>query len=352
MTIALDIGRFELKLVQMQKTSKGFILEKALAEPVFQDLARFDPEKITSDLVVEAGTRLFAKAGIKPRRVKNLISGLSNQHTSIRQVKMVSMDDPEELQEALQLEARKHIPMDGTDAMMDYQILSEDPLELDKVNILMVASTQRNLQNHLGLLQRMGLRPGIVDADAVALANAYIIESGLPDEGTDVFLNVGALSSTLVVWGRRAPFFTRDIQIAGHHFTQELVKRLDISYVEAEELKKQKPLLELVQGQSSGEGDFRIQVAEHTVFDDLVDEIRRSLRFYLKESNTSTFNRILLTGGAGATPGLAEYIQERLNIPVEFFNPLTQCLHKKDLEVPDPSKFSIAMGMAMRALME
>jgi len=46
-------------------------------------------------------------------------------------------------------------------------------------------------------------------------------------------------------------------------------------------------LIDKIQGTT--EGDFSVSVAEHTIYDNLVDEVRRSLRYYIKESNESFY---------------------------------------------------------------
>ena len=52
----------------------------------------------------------------------------------------------------------------------------------------------------------------------------------MPDDGLAVLLDIGALSSSLVVWGNGQQYFTRDIPVGGHHFVKELVDKKDISY--------------------------------------------------------------------------------------------------------------------------
>jgi len=268
-------------------------------------------------------------------------------------MKMMNTDDEDELASSLQFEARKHIPMDGTDALMDFQILGEDPKEMDKLNVLLVASTQKNLEKHLRMIKNFGFRPGIVDSEAVSMANSYVIEHGLPEDGANVFLNIGAVSSTLVVWGRQAPFFTRDIQIGGHHFTKELVEKMDISYQEAEKVKCDPEFNELTLKISGAEQkDFTVSVAEHTIYDNLVDEIRRSLRFYIKESNESYFHKILLVGASTSIKDLDAFIANRLNVAAEVYNPTAQLHHDMHSDITDPGAYAVAIGYAMRGLLE
>jgi len=353
MSIGIDIGRYQIKIVQLQKSPKGYTLQNYGIEPVFDTGKDYDPERLGEEVIIAAATRLLARMKINPKRVKNLTTGLSNQHSSIRQMKMVNTDDEEELTTALQFEARKHIPMDGTDALMDFQILGEDPREMDKLNVLLVASTQRNLENHLKMIKNFGLRPGIVDSEAIAMANSYVIEHGLPEDGADVFLNIGAVSSTLVVWGRQAPFFTRDIQIGGHHFTKELAEKKELSYQEAEQQKCAADFDEVTHKVADSEQtDFTVSVAEHTIYDNLVDEIRRSLRFYIKESNESYFHKILLVGASTAIKDLDAFIAARLNVPAEVYNPMSQLHHEVHGEIVNSGAYAVAVGYAMRGALE
>ena len=57
----------------------------------------------------------------------------------IREIITLDMPD-QELSVSLELEAKKHIPSDGTDAIIDYHHLGSDPNELDKINVLLVAT--------------------------------------------------------------------------------------------------------------------------------------------------------------------------------------------------------------------
>lgn len=353
MSLGIDIGRYEVKAVQLSKTPKGYNLVNFGSEKIFDESRDYDPERVDEEKLVDAVGRLFSKMKINPRRVKTLTTGLSNQHSSIRQMKMVNTDDEDELAQSLQFEARKHIPMDGTDALLDYQILGEDQLEMDKLNVLLVATTSRNLNNHLNLVKNMNLRAGIVETEATGMTNAYIIEHGLPEEGSYVFLNIGAVSSVLVVWGRQAPFFARDIQIGGHNFTQEIVEKTEQGYYEAESFKKSAANTELVDKLKGGsEGNFSVSVAEHTIYDNLVDEVRRSLRYYIKESNESFFQKIILMGGASGVPGLVEFISDRLNVPAEIYHPFAQLHHDMSMDDEFTTQYTTAVGYAMRGLIE
>ena len=65
----------------------------------------------------------------------------------------------------------------------------------------------------------------------------------------------------------------------------------------------------------------------------------RDLSFYLK---------IFLTGGGSHTPGLAEFISERLKIDTAIFEPFENMEVKNDLPVQLQSQFATALGLSIR----
>jgi len=350
MNVGIDLGRKEIKIVRLDKSGDQFKLVDYGAKEVMEGAKVFDPEQIKQTHTVAALSSLMDEMDINPKRVKNLVSSMSGRHVNMKEIKMVEMPS-DEIESSLQFEARKHIPLDGTDAIMDYQILGEDPKELDKVNVLLVASTKKTLEQHLDTLKNTKLKPGLVDSDPLAITNAYVAKNPLPENGVLVLLNIGALSTTIVVWGRGQQYFSREINIAGHHFTKAVMDKANVDYQEAERLKIEKGVNQF-QTKSSGEtgesSSFSIEVADRSIFDEFVEELRRSLRYYAKQTNQSFFQKILLTGGSASLPGLTEFISEKLNVPVEMYNPTLQLGSETISSIENPWKYSVAIGLALR----
>ena len=59
---------------------------------------------------------------------------MSGSNVSIQQITTLEMNQ-EELEQSLEFEAKKHIPLDGTDAIIDYHHLGNNQSELDKINV-------------------------------------------------------------------------------------------------------------------------------------------------------------------------------------------------------------------------
>lgn len=349
MNVGIDIGRKEVKIVRLEKSGKKFQLVDYGSREIMEGAKRYDPEQVKNAHIVAALSSLMDELNINPKRLKNLATSMSGRQMNIKQIQTVEMPN-EELESSLQFEARKHIPLDGTDAVMDYQILGEDPKELDKINVLLTASTKKSLENHMEILKGANIKPGVVDADPLAVTNAYVAEQEMPDEGAVVLANIGAISTTLVVWGRKQQFFTREMNIGGHEFTKAFAEHGDLEYIDAEKVKIEQgvPYLHGNEGSEDGERSYAIEVEARTIFDNFVEELRRSLRYYVKQTNQSFFHKILITGGSAPLPGLAELISEKLSVPVEIFNPMLQLQSDAIASVNNPSKYSVTIGLAIR----
>ena len=91
-----------------------------------------------------------------------------------------------------------------------------------------------------------------------------------------------------------------------------------------------------------------VSLAERTVYDSLVEDVRRSLRFYAKQTGQSFFLKIFLSGGGAPTPGLAEFVNQKLNIECAVFDPFENVEGKEKLSISNPSQFTTALGLGIR----
>ncbi len=343
--VGLDIGTHSIKLVVMDKSGGKFRPVKVVKQDIYPSMNQYDPEGPKRSVAVPALSEVFNKAGLVSRKVKNLYSSIGGAQVSAKEISAVELDD-EEMASAMLLEARKHLPLDGSQTMIDYQILGEDPKVADRVRVLIVAITRKLFTYHTDILRDLELKPGVIDIDQLAAINSYMIEKEIPDEGAVVFLNVGARKSNLTVFGRSDVFFTREIHVAGHVFTEELARKFNIEMGEAEKLKIEQGMNPQFKSADSESASPTLRVAEKNAMNRLGDEINRSLRYYVKESGQSYFTRIVVTGGSAALIGLDSMLQDRFNLPVEVFNPFK--LFQFDGNGQYGPQFAVAFGLAMR----
>ncbi len=348
MHLGLDIGRQVIKLATVEHTKQNAKLVSVGSRQIIDLNQTYDPEKISKPYWVMAIRELFDQYKLKPKKIRNLATAINGSSASIKQITTLDMSS-DELYSAMVFEARKHIPIDGSDPVVDYQIFGQNTKEVDKINIGLVACTKRILNHHIDIVKEVGLRPGIVETDATAITNLFLYKHDLPDEGLYVVINLGAISSTIIVLGRQAEYFTREIPIGTYQMVQEIIKTRKMSYLDASDSLEKDGIEALKSTPKPKEGDtIGVSVADRTIFDNFVEDIRRSLRYYAKNTGQSFFTKIFLTGGGANIPGLVEFIQDKLSVEALLFNPFEALEVNDDLEVDNPYQYTVAIGLALR----
>ena len=356
MSLGIDIGKYSIKIVELEQGNDKLKVKSIGEKNLFDDLNKFDHDKITTSQITACIQDLCNEMNIKPKKIKTLTSSLSGKSVDVRQVTTLEMPD-NELLVSLELEAKKHVPLDGTDAVIDYHLLGNNEEKLDQINLILTTTTKNKITDHADILKGCGFKPGIFDADPIAMSNIYQYSHEIPEQGSDVLINIGNSSTTLIVWGANSGFFTREIEVSGNHITKEIMRKFDCSYIEGEQKKFKKGINALNgapnnnddnQDDVSDSSNSGIMIEERTIFNDLVEEIRKTLRFYMKNNNNSFFNTFYILGGSSNLPGLNEFIINNLNVKVEFLDPMKNI--SNDIKIENPLKYSIALGLALRGL--
>ena len=352
MSIGIDFGFSDIKIIYAEKNAEGEIeIKNAGSHPVKTGDQDFDPENLATAHWTAASQELTQKLGITPKKIKDPISSISGRNSSIKQLTTLEMERSE-LTDSLEFEARKHIPMDGTEPVIDFHILGQNETELDKNDVLLIATTKNTILQHDKIKKSSGFKSGIFDSDPISLSNTYNHFHDLPEEGVDIIINIGNFSTTLIAWGQKHRFFTREIDIAGYHFTKEIMQKRNIDYNSAEEIKRKEGIDSLKDDASTDSeiDPLAIKVAESTIFNKLSDELRKTLRYYMKSSNQAFFNKFYICGGSAYVPGLIDFIAGNLNIDIEILNPFEGNTEFSDIE--NPAQYAVAFGCALRGLVE
>ncbi|MDP2361234.1 MAG: type IV pilus assembly protein PilM [bacterium] len=342
-TLGLDIGTHSIKAVLCEFHHKTPRVVKAGVREIRGE-APYEPKKLRKSETLLTLRELMGDLRINPGKVKSLVTSLGGPATSMKEIVSVRMTE-EELASSLIFEARKHLPLDDSDTIIDHQTLGEDPEDPQKTRILLVATTRKMYGWHEGILREAGFKPGVVDLEPLAVLNSFAQNAQLPDQGMLLFLNLGARGTQFIITGRQTKVFYREIPLGGWHLSEDLARQKSLPIEEAEERKRKNGVAAFHGG--NGDGSSALALQQRTVLEDFLDEIRRTLRFYAKESGKNDFGKVLLTGGGAAMPGLPELLTEKFNLPVEAWNPLAELEGAENLPLQGP-QFAQCVGLAMR----
>jgi type IV pilus assembly protein PilM len=352
--LAVDLGSASLKAVELGAEDGKPVLRRAAAVdlPVPPDGDRENRPDRRARLMA-ALADLMREMGVKPSRARRLVSSLPGAQVSIKQIRCPALPEGE-IRSALVFEARKHLPVEG-EVLMDYQVLARRPEELE---VLLVATAKQAVVGHVATLEACGLKGGIIEAPSLALWNAYLELEKPADEEAMGLLHIGAATASLSFFRSGGLFFTREIPIAGDRFTEDARERFGGDFALAERAKVAQGLFGAAEDSGAGKAKgLSLELEEETrggnpSLLDLVRELTRSVRFYLKESGRPRIAGLALAGGSAADRGLEGYLAKETGLPVKRFDPFSRLENAAGAQVGNTMQFAQAVGMGLRGMHE
>ena len=336
--VGLDIGSSSIKAVELKGTRQGYELVGYGLEPLAQDTV-VDGAIMDAPLVAGGISHIFESQRIKTRDVATAVSGHS---VIVKRVTLPTMTE-EELYDRIQAEASQHIPFDIADVNLDHQLLETIDSQMD---VLLVAVKKDKILNHTNVLAQAGRNSTVVDIDAFALQNCYELNYD-PDPGqTAALLNIGASVMNINIVRGGIPLFTRDVSVGGNQYTDALQKELDLSFEDAERLKKGEGI--------AGVAEEHRGTILRSVTDILVLEIQKTFDFFRATATGESIQKIMVAGGSARVPGLVDVLREEFAVPVEELYPFRKIVinparHSEDQIRELAPRLVIATGLALRS---
>ena len=336
--VGLDIGSSSIKAVELKSTKAGYELVSFGMETLAPDTV-VDGAIMDAPQVANAISKIFDAQRIKSRNVATSVSGHS---VIVKRVPLPLMTE-DELYDRIPSEASQHIPFDIADVNLSYQLLESMDSQMD---VLLVAVKKDKILNHTNVLAQAGKTPVVVDIDAFALQNCFEVNYE-PDAGQTVaLLNIGASVMNINIVRGGIPLFTRDVSVGGNQYTDALQKELDLSFEDAERLKRGDTLPSVT--------DEQKQQILRSVSDILTLEIQKTFDFFRATASGENIQRIVVAGGTARVPGLVDLLREEFAMPVEELNPFRRVLinpgrHSDDQIRDMAPRLVIAVGLALRS---
>jgi type IV pilus assembly protein PilM len=311
-SVAINIGsqRISMAVFEVSKTGglvlKGYDSESIAADPAM-DASRIAQTRVA---VADLATRL--KVGKTKARY-----AISGQAVFTRFVKLPPLQD-DNIEQLVTFEAQQHVPFPLNEVVWDYELIEG---ATDK-EVVIVAIKSDSLDEINSAVNDSGLSTAEVDVAPMALYNAFRSTYGQPDEPI-LLIDIGAKTSNLLyIEGKR--FFTRSIAIGGSAISAAISKEYNVTYADAEHQKVANGLVALGGGHTEqlDEAVAALAMVIRNALSRLPAEIARTTNYYRSQHAGSAPRRVLLAGGGANLPYTLEFFQEKLNLPVEYFNPV------------------------------
>jgi type IV pilus assembly protein PilM len=312
--ITLNIGSQTIGLAEFRVQAHGrlILLDYRLRE-IPPDPADKGMRHTQISLVLR---EMMDELQIKRGRVNYAVSG---QSVFARFVKLPSVDE-EKIERIISFEAQQNVPFPIDEVVWDYQLVGGGA---DKeIQVVLVAIKVDLLDEINRAVEETGLRTSTVDVAPMALYNVFRYNYG-DLSGCSLLVDIGARTTNLL-FIESGKVFSRGVPVGGSSITAAIAKEFGESFAAAEFRKKRDGSVSLggVFAEPADPDVARVSKIVRSSMTRLHREIMRSISHYCEQQRGSPPERIFLCGGSAGMPYMREFFDEKLKVPIEFFNPL------------------------------
>jgi type IV pilus assembly protein PilM len=344
--VGLDISTNSVKVAEISLGRGDPVLSNMGIVHIPEGVIR-DGEVEDGVTLAEALKELWGISGIKEHSV---ILGIANQKVIVRPIELPYMEK-EELDTALRFQVQEFIPIPIEDAILDFDIIEEFMTadEERMLTVLLVAAHKDMIQSFIEVLRSAGLSTAAIDLKAFALPRSLmpreVLQAGYEEGEAICLINVGSGITNVTILKDNIPRFARFLLRGGDDFTHSIMSRMDMEWGEAEEIRRGK----LVNPEAN-------KVLQQEIFN-FVGEIRRSIDYYIAQTQERTFSKVVLSGSGSVTLNLIQEMNKGLRLPVEVGKPFQNIQIGKlpytaeELAEIEPS-VAVSVGLALREVME
>ncbi|HNT34112.1 MAG TPA: pilus assembly protein PilM [bacterium] len=266
--------------------------------------------------------------------VGKVISSLAREVVATRNIRLPSQQTVE-IEEMLNYDVERHVPIPASELNLAFDILGY-PDELHS-QVLLFAAPEKEVSQHLKTMEMAGLDPAEIYVDVLGTARSFSEESR--NKPLFCVLHLGVHMVNFLVLKEGKLYFARSIP-AG----QDRLK----SFIADETEDLDEKILDFQ------ESDERIRRVQDEWLHLLVQELHRCVHAFENEVYGEKLDHLWISGAMAPCSGLAERLQESLDMPVEIGIPLRgHVLSFNALQDrPEITEYSTSIGLAYCGLDE
>jgi type IV pilus assembly protein PilM len=311
--LAVDFGAGSLKLAEFETNEAGGLRLKTFSiKPLGPEGAQ---EAAREKVILKALQETLAEKGIKAKDVNVCAPGF---HVFSKFVKLPPVD-ANKVTQIIQYEAQQNVPFPLSEVVWDYQILGSAPG--GELEVLLVAVKTEIVEGLFRVAAQSKLRLQLCDASPAALCNAFRYNYGDLEDCT-MLLDIGAKTSNLLFF-EKGKVFSRSINLGANAITQDFASEAKLKFEAAEQIKITEGFVSLGGAYEEPENPNQAAIAKiaRQFMTKLHIQVNQTMQFYRGQQGGSAPQRVFLSGGASIMPYTAQFFAEKLNVPVEYFNP-------------------------------
>ena len=344
--ISLNLGSQTIGVGEFRTLSQGGlvlrdyrlrdVLTEAAAEGLRYNQVAAVLREMLQDLKIESGPVNYAVPG---------------QSVFARFVKLPAVEE-EKIDRLIRIRsARQNVPFPINEVVWDYQLVGGGADE--QIQVVLVAIKSDLLEEMNAAVEGSGLRTETVDVAPMALYNAFRYNySELND--CSLLVDIGARTTNLL-FIEPGKIFSRSVPIGGSSITAAIAREFDEPLAVAEMRKRRDGFVSLggAYAEASDPEIARVSKIVRSTMTRLHAELMRSISHYRAQQQGTAPQRVFLCGASSSTPYMREFFQEKLQLTVDFFNPLRNVSVDESARAQEVSQSAHLLGelvgLALRA---
>src|SRR5271170_6026566 len=334
--LTVDFGAGSLKLAEFETNDAGGLSLKNFA---IKPLGLEGSADATREAAILKGLQeILAEKDIKSKSVNVCLPGF---HVFSKFVKLPPVDATKVTQ-IIQYEAQQNVPFPLAEVVWDYQIMGS--AASGELEVLLVAIKSDIVEGLFRVAAQAKLQLQLCDASPAALCNAFRYNYGEVEECV-MLLDIGAKTSNLLFF-EKGKVFSRSINMGANAITQDFANESKFKFEVAEQIKIAEGFVSL--GGAYEEPDNPHQAAISKIARQFMTklhiQVNQTMQFYRGQQGGSAPQRLFLSGGASIMPYTAQFFAEKLNVPVEYFNPFRNVQIDQSVNLEELARVAHSLG--------
>ncbi len=330
--VTVDLGGYTIKALQVTQGKKLLINKSA---QVFNSLGTsLAGDENTAQKIIETVDNFFNDYAL-PRT--NVALSLPEFLVSTKIISIPTLSDAE-LASAIMWQAEQHIPIPLEELSLEYQVIfrpSRGQRDAE-MRVLMVGARKSVIEKYIDVFLRAGIEPVLLETHTLSVIRSLQFT---PEDPPTLVVHMGAYHTDMMIVSEGELRFVYTNPNGGQAYSRAIEQAAQLDPKQAEQYKR-------TYGLEPTELQGKIRDILLTPIKATLNEMRKTIQFFLSQQQSAPIKRILLSGGSAQMPGLVQYITEQLGMEVLIAAPFTGL--EGDLPKTDQPAYTVCMGMAMK----
>jgi len=351
--IGVEIAPERISVAQLRSTDRGYQLKSFDVRDIPEGLYE-EGRIVDAGAIAELLREMLADNSIKASKVATAVP---MRDSIVRLIPIpAELDDAELHDIVLNQEAALYLPYPREEVDLDYRKLGyfEDEDGIEKVQVLLVATRREVTDAYLDIFRQAELQIDVLEINSFALIRTLreqLRQFGSGDAAVLVDIEFDSTELAIVVDG--VPQFNRTVPIGTFQLQSALARAMNLAPTRSterlQEITIPVPTAENPGGTDTAPLNPGISALQRGL-GELADEIRRSIDFYLNQSEGIEVAHILLAGPGGGIGQLDEFFSHRLGVPTTQVDPIATLSLQTDRDFPAVQRPSLGtvLGLGLR----